>query len=206
MLLSIANYANETGKAWPGIETLAQRTRQTQRNAVRIIDKLEQSGEISIEARASDYGTNVYTLHVNTDKKKRRNPKMSCDISGKNALIPSDIPGTQMSCDPLLTINKDDPLVSAEKEPRKRDELFDAIAEVCRVDPSTAGSSIGKVEASLLKADPPYTPAEVKRFGDHWWSWDQRTDAPTLWKLKEQIGAIRIKNNNRKVINLNVRS
>lgn len=80
---------------------------------------------------------------------------------------------------------------SAEKAPRPRDPLFDAIAEVCNVDPATAGSSIAKVEQALKKADPPYTPEEVRAFGVKWWEWKERTDPPTIWKLKEQIGTVR---------------
>jgi len=79
----------------------------------------------------------------------------------------------------------------AEKSPRKRDPLFDAIAEVCRIDPATAGSSIAKVESALKKADPPYTDLEVRAFGVKWWEWKARTDPPTIWKLKEQIGTVR---------------
>lgn len=80
---------------------------------------------------------------------------------------------------------------SAEKAPRQRDPLFDAIAEVCNVDPATAGSSIAKVESALKKSTPPYTPEEVKSFGVKWWEWKERTAPPTLWKLKEQIGTVR---------------
>ena len=83
---------------------------------------------------------------------------------------------------------------SAEKAPRLRDPLFDAIAEVCGVDPSTAGASIGKVEAALKKAMPPYTPDEVRAFGAHWWEWKDRTAPPSIWKLKEQIGTVRSSN------------
>lgn len=81
--------------------------------------------------------------------------------------------------------------IGAEKAPRPRDLLFDAIAEVCNVDPATAGPSIAKVESALKKSTPPYTPEEVKAFGAKWWEWKERTDPPTIWKLKEQIGTIR---------------
>lgn len=79
----------------------------------------------------------------------------------------------------------------AEKAQRQPDPLFDAIAEVCGVDPATAGSSIAKVESALKKSTPPYTPEEVKAFGVKWWEWKERTDPPTIWKLKEQIGTVR---------------
>jgi len=74
---------------------------------------------------------------------------------------------------------------------RERDPLFDAIAEVCQVDPITTGPSIGKVKAALLKASPPYSPDEVRAFGKGWWAWDRRTDPPSLWNLQEKIGKVR---------------
>ncbi len=77
----------------------------------------------------------------------------------------------------------------AEKPPRPRDLLFDAISQVTQTDPATAGPSIAKVKKSLLKAHPPYTPAEVLKFGALWPKWKDRP--PTLWQLKEQIGIVR---------------
>ena len=74
----------------------------------------------------------------------------------------------------------------AQKRARPADPLFDAIAEVCKVDPKTAGASIGKVRAVLSKAG--YSPDEVRKFGalENW-----RRTAPTLWQLQEKIGVVR---------------
>lgn len=46
--------------------------------------------------------------------------------------------------------------------PRLRDELFDAIAALTGSDPHSSGAFIGKVAASLRKAEPPYTAADVR--------------------------------------------
>lgn len=77
----------------------------------------------------------------------------------------------------------------ADKVPRPRDLLFDAIAEVTHTDPATAGASIGKVKAVLLKGSPPYTAEEVHAFGRQWPKWKDKP--PTLWQLREQIGIVR---------------
>jgi DNA-binding Lrp family transcriptional regulator len=86
-------------------------------------------------------------------------------------------------------IKKESKKDGAEQTPRPRDPLFDAIAQVTHTDPATAGSSIAKVKAVLAKATPPYTPAEVIRFGAEWPAWKDKP--PTLWQLKEQIGIVR---------------
>jgi hypothetical protein len=51
---------------------------------------------------------------------------------------------------------------AAEKQPRKRDDLFDAVVEVTAADPKASGSHLGRVCSCLRTAEPPYTPAEVR--------------------------------------------
>jgi hypothetical protein len=81
-------------------------------------------------------------------------------------------------------------LPASEPKPEKpRDELFDAIANTCRLDPKLSGSTIAKVKVLLDKAG--YTVADVKAFDAHWWSWKDRTDPPTVWKLKDGIAAVK---------------
>jgi len=72
---------------------------------------------------------------------------------------------------------------------RPRDLLFDAIAEVCCVDPKTAGSSIAKVRHKL--GDASYSPEDVYQFKKLWWKDSWRQKPPTLWKLQEQIGIVK---------------
>lgn len=73
---------------------------------------------------------------------------------------------------------------------RKQDPVFDAIAEVCAIDLSIqgAGRSVGSVSVALKKASPPYTAAEILAWGQEQ-SW--RSSPPTVWQLKQGIGAIR---------------
>lgn len=51
---------------------------------------------------------------------------------------------------------------------RKPDALFDAFMEVCKLDPKTAGSFIGKYKTVVKAAG--YTPEDVKRFGEIWYT------------------------------------
>ena len=84
--------------------------------------------------------------------------------------------------------------VSKPKAERAPDELFDAIAKVTCTDPATAGASIGKIKAALVKAEPPYSASDVLKFGADWPAWKDKP--PTLWQLKEQIGIVRNGNGN----------
>lgn len=48
---------------------------------------------------------------------------------------------------------------------RPRDYLFDAICDVCHLDPSIRGAEVGKVKKTLLAGKPPYSAEEVREFG-----------------------------------------
>jgi len=73
-------------------------------------------------------------------------------------------------------------------EPRPRDSLFDAVAEVTGSDPKVSGSHVAKVCKNLRLADPPYTPEEVKEWAKHQ-TWQD--GYPTLGYLEKTIGIVR---------------
>lgn len=56
-----------------------------------------------------------------------------------------------------------DPASKPPAKGRIRDGLFSAVAAVTHSDPGAAGSHIGRVCKELREADPPFTPAEVRK-------------------------------------------
>jgi DnaD/phage-associated family protein len=66
LLLSIADYANERGVAYPSIATLAQKVRMTERNVQKLLGKLAESGELIIKPNAGPAGCNLYRIVLNT--------------------------------------------------------------------------------------------------------------------------------------------
>jgi helix-turn-helix protein len=73
VLLMIANHAHGDGTgSWPSIETLAREARITPRHVIRILPKLQKSGELIIDREAAPHGTNLYALrkmqHSSMDK------------------------------------------------------------------------------------------------------------------------------------------
>ena len=135
-------------------------------------------GEIKIDYKAGRNGTNRYWITMD--------PEPQFTVNRKTLHPEPQFRETLNPAPPEPSVNHQEPPIA-----RVRDPLFDAIAEACRVDPITAGASIGKVKAALLKANPPYTAEDVSAFGKDWWSWSGRTEPPSLWKLKEQIGKTR---------------
>lgn len=115
-----------------------------------------------------------------TREEKRREEKKNTSAAAK--------PPTAGESEP---VPKSLAVVEPEK-PRPRNELFDAIAEVCGVDPKTSGSSIGKAAATIAKASPAYTPDDVREFGRRYaelCSWAK--GYPTPSELEKYIGRIR---------------
>jgi hypothetical protein len=61
-LLAIADCANDEGYAWPSMDTISRKTRQSIRNTQYLVDKLVVSGELQVEKGAGRNGTNLYYL------------------------------------------------------------------------------------------------------------------------------------------------
>lgn len=63
LLLAIADYSNEdTGEAWPSVESLAKKSRSSQRSVQRMLQSLSQRGYLRIAYNAGPNGTNLYWL------------------------------------------------------------------------------------------------------------------------------------------------
>ena len=60
LLLAIADFANDKGMAYPGIDTLAEKTRQSRRTVQRQLAELEAEQEIAIEPGTGRSNTNTY--------------------------------------------------------------------------------------------------------------------------------------------------
>lgn len=66
--LAIADNANDAGVAWPGLETLARKTRLSERNVNRMTSKLESSQELTIyHGGMGRRSTNIYVMLLGRD-------------------------------------------------------------------------------------------------------------------------------------------
>lgn len=62
LLLAVADFANERGVAWPGIDTLAKRIRVDSRTAQRCLKRVITTGELRIQTGAGPRGCNLYQI------------------------------------------------------------------------------------------------------------------------------------------------
>lgn len=171
LLLAMADYADDNGYCWPSIDTLAQKTRMSSRTVMRAIDDLISDAEIAA-VRVRNTGNKYVILTGCSLKEKYRRTKSISDRLSENATDCHIISDIAVSLDPPVIIketSKDTPsLAGKQKKPRKRDPMFDALVGVCKLDPKTAGSFIGKTKRILFQAD--YKPEDVIRFGEIWYT------------------------------------
>lgn len=62
MLLAIADFADDEGRAYPGVATLAAKCRLQQRRANYILSALKASGELEVSSNTGPRGTNRYRI------------------------------------------------------------------------------------------------------------------------------------------------
>lgn len=71
LLLAIADNANASGEAWPGIEYLARKTRMSVRQTQRLIQSLARTDELAVEWRGSGRGdSHMYHVLVGKSPEK----------------------------------------------------------------------------------------------------------------------------------------
>lgn len=134
-----------------------------------------QNVDASVDARPS-------TKASTTEPNQREPEKTNCP----------DKPGTVAKDDSKAKDKHPSRSEPDKAAPRKADELFDAVAEVTASDPKVSGSHIGRICKALRSADPPYTPAEVRKFAamvPGKFSW--HTGQLTLGMVGKYIGIVR---------------
>lgn len=63
IMLALADYSNDRGEAYPSVKTLGKKARLGERQVQRVIQHLEQKGEITILKNAGPNGVNIYRIN-----------------------------------------------------------------------------------------------------------------------------------------------
>lgn len=64
MLLAIADFADDDGRAYPSVATLARKTRMGSRNANYLLKALQASGELTVRLNEGPKGSNLYRINL----------------------------------------------------------------------------------------------------------------------------------------------
>lgn len=104
LLLAIADHAHDDGTgAWPSIDTLAHKCRQSARNVIRLVQALEKLHELKVIPNGGPNGTNAYTIPLSSDKLSHTK---SADVTtpARNVTCHSDKQVPQLSPKPSGTV------------------------------------------------------------------------------------------------------
>jgi hypothetical protein len=77
MLLAIADFADDAGRAYPSVSTLATKCRMSTRNAQLILAALKDSGELDVRPNEGPKGCNLYRLRLDGQPLKPASPLKS---------------------------------------------------------------------------------------------------------------------------------
>lgn len=138
MLLAIADFADDDGRAYPSVPTLARKCRTTPRHTNRILAMLRESGELEIRTNEGPKGTNLYRLVF------ERMTNASAPLTntsprrmGPKPLTPTSSPPDAQVPKPL-TPTSDEPSLNHQgtvKEPSRKPRSSDSTALLHDVDP-----------------------------------------------------------------------
>ena len=62
VLLALADHADDNGLCWPGVPSLAKKSRLTERQVQRILRKLEKQALVITEGESGPFGCNTYLV------------------------------------------------------------------------------------------------------------------------------------------------
>jgi hypothetical protein len=198
LMLALADNADDNGLAWPGISTLAQRTRTGERAVKTQLKKLETSGELHTyrrrgqhnfyfvrvgisaeqEAAAVERLATMLKTSVETITSQFRSPVIMRSLGSDHTITGTSDPTITRSA--IRTVSETSGIDAAQKAPRKRtqaqlnlDAMKNALADAFGFDHDKVTSSkwneFGKAGKDLLEAGA--TPDDMKPL--HQWCTQQ---------------------------------
>ncbi len=109
LLLAIADNASDDGFAWPSVQTLAKKTRMSDRHTVRMLEDLEKSGELILSKAEGKRHQYIVTVGLTTEQINKTANSRMLKMSPLTSCHPRQV----------VTPDKLSPLTSCHKTPDK---------------------------------------------------------------------------------------
>lgn len=84
LMLALADHADDSGRAWPGIERLAHKVRVTERTIYSLLKKLEAAGDITIQHGGGRHQVNQYQITLKNFQRNTFTEKVSLKVTTEN--------------------------------------------------------------------------------------------------------------------------
>lgn len=191
VLLALADKANEDGECWPGMDTVAEMAGVSVRQVSTHLSRLSEAGLIEKRRRRTALGhLGRYVFHLSWTSSGSQlpvgqekstsgsTPPVEEDRQWKPAVVTTGSPASSATGSPPQ--HKEHPSksnpkgTSGAKPPGNHQQLFQALAKVCGVDPSkvprTESGRYGKAAKDLveIEATPRDVLVKARRYREKW--------------------------------------
>jgi len=166
VLLALADFADDDGHCWPAVSSVAQKARMSERNARRVLRKLETDGYLVTEA-SSGRTSNRYKILSDPDNMSASlQPGQMAHPTRTNGAPNPDIcainPDTAMSAEPSIEPSR------TVKEPSERADARHVREVLCSVfSEATAADFIAHRKAKRAKLTPRAADLIAKKLAEH---------------------------------------
>ncbi len=103
VLLAIADFADESGVAYPSVETLANKSRLSERQTQYVLKSLQDQGELEVMKNAGPRGCNLFRVLKLHPRSLQHRGGAVCDIKGVQPTAPE--PSVEPSIEPPVREN-----------------------------------------------------------------------------------------------------
>lgn len=184
VLLAIADFADDTGRAFPSISSLKAKSALSERGVQQAIAKLQESGELRVDVAAGPHGVNVYWVVLSALTGEEYTPAKSAPPQNlhpaDSALTPRKI-CTQTVIEPSVSMREREARTRTVLNPATRPDPMQHLQRPSGWPPALGLGSLDEPIAELYqafrsvrfpgKADCPILPGEVRK------------DLPTLQEM-----------------------
>lgn len=176
VMLALADWCNDSGECYPAVESIAKKSRMSERNARYILKKLASDGYITITENRGRNNTNVYTLnlqslHINLEKVQVETEKVQSETIK---------PAITIAPEPSLTVNKPSLPRQKSKPENQVYSIAQSISDVCNMDFNANKGRLLSEAKTLSNATPAPTPEIIReKFGRGGWYYRESKD----WRI-----------------------
>jgi len=80
VLLAMADWADDNGNCWPSVRTLAEKSRQSERNVRKCLARMKRDGTVSIEVNAGPHFANRYRIQFGKFENSRNRAEQNSGL------------------------------------------------------------------------------------------------------------------------------
>ena len=131
VLLAIADFADDQGRAWPSVRTLAKKARLSERQTRYVLRKLEQSGELKTQPNSGPHGCHLFQIIIAKEGAKTAGGQLLPGaISDKGGAVCDTLGGQCSAPEPSVKPPKEPSLGRNRAKASSESEIIDYVTSL----------------------------------------------------------------------------